>query len=42
MIKSRRMRLAGHVAILGKMRNAYRMLVGKPEGKRALGKSRRR
>jgi hypothetical protein len=40
-IKSRRMRWAGHVA--GMMeRNAYRILVGKPEGKRPLGRSRRR
>jgi hypothetical protein len=34
MIKSRRMRWAGHVARMGKTRNAYRILVGKPEGKR--------
>jgi hypothetical protein len=33
-IKSRRMRLAGHVARMGEKRNAYRLLVGKPEGKR--------
>jgi hypothetical protein len=33
MIKSRRMRWAGHVARLGETRNAYRILVGKPEGK---------
>jgi hypothetical protein len=33
-IKSRRMRWAGHVARMGKKRNAYRLLVGKPEGKR--------
>jgi hypothetical protein len=33
MIKSRRMRLAGHVARMGETRNAYRVLVGKPEGK---------
>jgi hypothetical protein len=32
-IKSRRMRWARHVARMGKMRNAYRLLVGKPEGK---------
>jgi hypothetical protein len=31
--KSRRMRLAGHVARMGEKRNAYRLLVGKPEGK---------
>jgi hypothetical protein len=36
-IKSRRMRWAGHVARTGKKRNAYRLLVGKPEGKRPLG-----
>jgi hypothetical protein len=32
MIKSRRMRWAGHVAQIGEKRNAYRILVGKPEG----------
>jgi hypothetical protein len=32
MIKSRRMRWAGHVARRGKSRNAYRILMGKPEG----------
>jgi hypothetical protein len=32
-IKSRRMRWAGHVARMGIKRNAYRLLVGKPEGK---------
>jgi hypothetical protein len=42
MIKSRRMRCAGHVARIGEKRNAYRILVGKPEGKTALGRSRRR
>jgi hypothetical protein len=36
MIKSRRMRWAGHVARIGEKRNAYRILVGKPERKRAL------
>jgi hypothetical protein len=36
-IKSRRMRWAGHVARIGGKRNAYRLLVGKPEGKRPLG-----
>jgi hypothetical protein len=41
-IKSRRMRWAGHVARMGKKRNAYRLLVGKPEGKRPLGRPRRR
>jgi hypothetical protein len=33
-IKSRRIRWAGHVARMGAMRNAYRLLVGKPEGKK--------
>jgi hypothetical protein len=42
MIKSRRMRWAGHVAQIGEKRNSYRILVGKPEGKRPLGKPRRR
>jgi hypothetical protein len=41
-IKSWRMRWAGHVARMGKKRNAYRLLVGKPEGKRPLGRPRRR
>jgi hypothetical protein len=41
-IKSRRMRWAGHVARMGENRNAYRLLVGKPEGKRPLGRPRRR
>jgi hypothetical protein len=41
MIKSRRMRWAGHVAQTGEMRNAYSLLVGKPEGKRPLGRQRR-
>jgi hypothetical protein len=41
-IKSRRMRWAGHVARMGEKRNAYRLLVGKPEGKRSLGRPRRR
>jgi hypothetical protein len=40
-IKSRRMRWAGHVARMGEKRNAYRLLVGKPEGKRLLGRPRR-
>jgi hypothetical protein len=35
-IKSRMMRWAGHVARMGEKRNAYRILVGKPEGKRLL------
>jgi hypothetical protein len=38
MIKSRRMRWVGHVARMGEKRNAYRILVGKPEGKRPLGR----
>jgi hypothetical protein len=42
MIKSRRMRWAGHVAQMAAKRNAYRILVGKPEGKRPLGRPRRR
>jgi hypothetical protein len=39
-IKSRRMRWAGHVARMGERRNAYRLLLGKPEGKRPLGRPR--
>jgi hypothetical protein len=42
MIKSRRMRWAGHIARKGAKRNAYRKLMGKPEGKRPLGRPRRR
>jgi hypothetical protein len=41
-IKSRRMRWAGHVARIGEGRNVYRVLVGKPEGKRRLERPRRR
>jgi hypothetical protein len=41
-IKSRRMRWAGDVARMGEKRNACRLLVGKPEGKRPLGRPRRR
>ena len=41
-IKSRRMRRAGHVARTGEERRAYRVLVGKPEGKRPLWRPRRR
>jgi hypothetical protein len=41
-IKSRRMRWAGHVARMGEKSNAYRFLVGRPEGKRPLGRPRRR
>jgi hypothetical protein len=40
-INSRRMRWAGHVAGIGQARGLYRDLVGKPEGKRPLGISRR-
>jgi hypothetical protein len=39
-IKSRRMRLAGHVARMREGRGAYRALVGRPEGKRPLGRPR--
>jgi hypothetical protein len=42
MVKSRRMRWAGHVARMGEKRNAYRILAGKPEGNRPLGRPRRR
>jgi hypothetical protein len=38
MIKSRGMRWAGHVAHMGDKRNAFRILVGTPEGKRPLGR----
>jgi hypothetical protein len=41
-VKSRRMRWAGHVARLGETRGMYRVLVGKPDGKRPLGRPRRR
>jgi hypothetical protein len=41
-IKSRRMRLAGHVARMGEKENVYRLLVRKPEGKRPLGRPRSR
>jgi hypothetical protein len=41
-IKLRRMRWAGHVGRMGEERNAYRLLVGKPEGKITLGRPRRR
>jgi hypothetical protein len=40
MVKSRRMRWGGHVAQMGNTRNAYRILVGKPEGKRPLARPR--
>jgi hypothetical protein len=42
MMKSRRMRGAGHVARMGEKTNAYRILVGKPEGKKPLGRPRHR
>jgi hypothetical protein len=42
MIKSRRMRWAGQVARMVEKRNAYRILVGKAEGKRPLGRPKRR
>jgi hypothetical protein len=40
MMKSRRMRWAGHVARMGEKRNPYRILVGKPERKKPLGRPR--
>jgi hypothetical protein len=42
MIKSRIMTWVGHVAQMGAKRNAYRIFVGKPEGKRPLGRPRHR
>jgi hypothetical protein len=42
MIKLRKMRWAGHVARMGEKRNAYRILVGNPEGKRPLRRPRRK
>ena len=42
LIKSRRMRWEGHVARMGVRRGVYRVLVGKPEGKRPLGRPRLR
>jgi hypothetical protein len=41
-IKSRRMRWAGHVACMGEGRGVYRVLVGRPKGKRPLGRPRHR
>ena len=41
-IKSRRMRWAGHVARMGEERGVYRVLLGKPEGRTPLGRPRRR
>jgi hypothetical protein len=37
-LKSRRLRWAGHVARMGEERNVYKVLMGKPEGKRPLGR----
>jgi hypothetical protein len=42
MIKSRRLRWAGHVARMWEKSNAHRILVGKPEGKKPLGRPRRK
>jgi hypothetical protein len=42
MIKSRRIRWAGHVARMGAMKNTYRILVGKPGGRRPLGRPKSR
>jgi len=41
-VKLRRMRWAGHVALMGEGRDVHRVLVGKPERKRPLGRARRR
>jgi len=41
-VKSRRMRWAGHVARVGEDRRVHRVLAGKPEGKRPLGRPRHR
>jgi hypothetical protein len=41
-LKSRRMRWAGHAARMGELRSAYNISVGKPEGNRPLGRTRRR
>jgi hypothetical protein len=41
-IKARRMRWAGHVARVGEVRGAYNILFGRPEGRRPLGRPRRR
>jgi hypothetical protein len=41
-IKSRRMRWAGHVARMGEGRSVHRVLIGRPEGKRPLGRPRGR
>jgi hypothetical protein len=42
MIKSIRMRWAGHITCMGEIRNVYKILVGKPEWKRPRGRPRRR
>jgi hypothetical protein len=42
MIRSRRMRWAGHVARVGEKRNPFSILVGKPEAQKPLGRPRRR
>ena len=42
MIKSRRMRWVGHIAHIGERRGIFQVLVGKPEGKRPLGRLRHR
>jgi hypothetical protein len=41
-IKARRMRWAGHVASIGEVRGAYNILFGRPEGRRPLGRPKRR
>jgi hypothetical protein len=41
LIKARRMRWVGHVARMGEVRVAYNILVGRPEGRRSLGRPRR-
>jgi hypothetical protein len=41
-IKARRMKWAGHMARMGEVRGAYNILVGRPEGRRPLGRPRRR
>ena len=41
-IKSRRLRWAGYVARMGELRSAFKILTGKPTGKRSLGRPRRR
>jgi len=42
LIKSRKMKWVGHVARMGEERGVYRVLVGKPEGRRPLGRPRRK